>query len=89
MKTLGFLVLFLFSGLSFSQEEAGDGPSDKIKYKYRKFEKFDFDAIEIGGDKTSTGDLSITPRYQKKFDNKLPYRRNFNPEIQRAVNQIR
>lgn len=73
--------------LSFGQDKGGrDG---KIIYKYKQFEKFDFENIDIGGENTSTGDLSITPRFQRKFENKLPLRRNFNPEIRDAVNNIR
>ncbi len=61
----------------------------KIVYKYKKYEKFDFDEIGIEGDTGSPGDLSVNQRYQRKFRNKLPYRRNFNPEIRKAVERLR
>jgi hypothetical protein len=35
------------------------------------------------------GDLSIAPRYQKKFDNSLPYRKNFNDQIRNSIERIR
>ena len=61
----------------------------KIIYKYKKYEKFDFEDLVIEGEIGSPGDLSITPRYQRKFKNRLPYRKNFNAEIRKAVERIR
>lgn len=66
--------------------EAQEG---KIIYKYKKYEKFDFEDLVIEGEIGSPGDLSITPRYQRKFKNRLPYRKNFNAEIRKAVERIR
>lgn len=87
MKFL-LLMTLLFSGLALSQDDPEITKDAKVIYKYRKHEKFDFDDIDVGGQNTSTGDLSITPRSQRDFENKLPYRKNFNPEIRRAVNNI-
>lgn len=87
MKTLTImttLVLMFFAANTHAQE--GD---QKVKYQYRKYQKFDFEDIAIEGDTGNPGDLSIASRYQKKFKNKLPYRVNFNPEIARAVERVR
>lgn len=61
----------------------------KIIYKYKKYERFDFEDFSIEGDLGGPGDLSISPRESKDFDNRLPLRRNFNPELRRAVNALK
>jgi len=61
----------------------------KTIYQYTKYQKFDFEDMDIGTDGSAPGDLSITGRYQKQFQNKLPYRRNFRPEILEAIERIR
>jgi hypothetical protein len=81
-KILFFLIISSF-GL-FAQEKGG-----KVTYKYKKFEKFDFEAMDVGGELGAPGDLSIAPRYQKKFDNSLPYRKNFNDQIRNSIERIR
>ncbi len=58
-------------------------------FKYKKYEKFDFEEMRFDGSKGSPGDLSIVPRFKRKFKNKLPYRKNFNQEIRKAVERIR
>ena len=78
------LASFIFSGNLLEAKEEG-----KIIYKYKEYEKFDFEDMVIEGEIGSPGDLSITPRYQKKFKNRLPYRKNFNAEIRKAVERIR
>ena len=60
-----------------------------VTYKYKQFEKFDFDELTIEGETGSPGDLSIIPRYQQKFKNRLPYRKNFNAEIRKAIERVR
>lgn len=82
MKFL-ILITFVFSISSFAQK------GGRIIYKYKKYEKFDFSELSIEGATGSPGDLSITPRFQKKFRNKLPYRKNFNPEIYKSIQSIR
>ena len=73
--------LFLSSN-SFTQVE-------DVKFKYKKYEKFDFEDLVIEGEVTSPSELSIFPRYEKKFKNILPYRKNFNLEIKRSIERIR
>ena len=86
LKTSLFLLIF-FSFKVFSTEVIQG--QQKIIYKYKKYEKFDFDEIGIEGDTGSPGDLSVNQRYQKKFKNTLPGRYNFNPEIRKAMERIR
>lgn len=85
MRKLNIIIFFylLASTSLFSQENR------KIVYKYKKYEKFDFEDLSIEGETGSPGDLSISPRYQGKFKNRLPYRKNFNAEIRKGVERIR
>lgn len=78
------ICLFLFFNMSLYAQNKG-----KVIYQYKKFEKFDFEDMVIEGEIGSPGDLSITPRYQRKFKNKLPYRKNFNAEVMKAIEKIR
>lgn len=80
------LILSLFSVLSYGK---GQAASSNIIYKYKKYQKFDFEDLVIEGETGSPGDLSINPRVQRKFKNKLPYRKNFNAEIKRSLERIR
>ena len=61
----------------------------KIIYKYKKYEKFDFEDLVIEGETGGPGDLSISSRFQKQFQNKLPYRKNFNAEIRKGIERVR
>lgn len=80
------LILFCFSmtAPAFSQEK-----KQKIIYKYKKYQKFDFDDITIEGETGTPPDLGVDTRLQRKFRNKLPYRKNFNPEIRKGIERIR
>ena len=82
MKYLLILSLFLFVSSVFAQEK-------NIRYEYKKFEKFDFEEIGVDGEAGSPGDISISPRLRKEFQNKLPERQNFNKEMKKAVDAIR
>lgn len=82
MKYLFILSLTLFVGSAFSQEKS-------VRYEYKKFEKFDFEEIGVDGEAGSPGDISISPRLRKEFQNKLPERQNFNKEMKKAVDAIR
>lgn len=88
-KILIILVsLFVFGNTAvFSQEAKSASP--RVIYKYKKYQKFDFDDLVIEGESGSPGDLSIAPRYQRKFKNRLPYRLNFHPEIYKGIERIR
>jgi hypothetical protein len=82
MKTFLIFSMVLFSLSLLAQEKT-------VKYEYKKFEKFDFDEIGVEGEAGSPGDISISPRLRKEFQNKLPERQNFNKEMKKAVEAIR
>jgi hypothetical protein len=81
MKYIMLLVLLTMPLSSFSQ-------SKKVKYKYKKFERFDFDALDVEGSTSSPGDLSIGPRIKKIFKNKIPERKNFHREMKSSIDSI-
>ena len=84
------ILLVLTLCISFSSDVlAKKKRNEKIVYKYKKYQKFDFEAFSIGGDSSSPGDLSIRMRKQKGFHNMLPFRRNFNGHIRRAIETVR
>lgn len=82
-----FLSSLLFINLGHAQSSnEGD---ESVRYRYKEYEKFDFEDLVIEGETGNPGDLSIAPRYQRKFENKLPYRKNFNAEIRKGIERIR
>jgi hypothetical protein len=90
MKLL-LLLTFLFLSINISYSQTGEliDKKNRIRYRYKKYQKFDFENLSIEGESGSPGDLSIIPRYQTKFKNKLPYRRNFNDKIRLGIERIR
>lgn len=90
-----FLIIIFFLFLSSnlfaegSKEPVANATDKKVIYKYKQYEKFDFDNLSVEGDDGSPGDLSINPRFQKEFKNELPYRKNFNPEMLKALDTIK
>jgi hypothetical protein len=87
MKNLFILMTFI---LIFStQAKEQQGSKVNVIYKYTKYQKFDFEDLVIEGETGSPGDLSVGSRYQKRFKNKLPYRKNFNAEIRKGIERIR
>ena len=87
MKTIFVVLLSLLTFSVLAQSK--DAPSPKIIYKYKKYQKFDFEDMVIEGETGSPGDLSIAPRMPRTFRNKLPYRKNFNAEIRKGIERIR
>ncbi len=85
MKVLAPLFILL---MAFTSVKAQEGKKNVV-YRYKQYEKFDFEDLVIEGETGGPGDLSIAPRYQKKFKNKLPYRKNFNAEIRKGVERVR
>ena len=79
--SLAFVLLFSFN-LQAQKKE-------KIVYKYKKYQKFDFEDLDIEGGGDNPGDLSINNRLRKKFKNKLPYRKTFIKEIRKGVERVR
>ncbi len=76
------LMLLCFTMSAFAQKK-------NVKYEYKKYEKFDFSAIDVEGGSNSPGDLSISPRFRKKFRNKIPERKQFHNEMKRALDSVR
>ena len=72
--TLNFV--FLIS-LGHSQQSS----SKKVIYKYKQYEKFDFENMGVDVNKSGIGDLSIHPRFSSKPKNKLPQKPNMNKEL--------
>ena len=85
MKILFIIMLLCFTTLSFAQKSS----EKKVYYEYKKYEKFDFGAIDVEGGASSPGDLSISPRFRKKFRNKIPERKQFNNEMKKALDSVR
>ena len=84
IKTMGLFFLF-FAGFNISAKNE----KDKIIYKYKKYQKFDFDSFSIKGEEGSPGDLSAHLRKITRFKNILPYRKNFYPEMKKSIERIR
>jgi hypothetical protein len=84
MKIL-LAVTFLF----ICSNSWGQAKEEKVVYKYKKYQKFDFEDLVIEGDSGSPGDLSIDAPKIRRFKGKLPYRYNFNPEIRKAIERVR
>lgn len=82
------LLLFILFFSSFSFYGLSEEKIDVI-YKYKKYERFDFENFSIDGVLGGPGDLSINPRIRRRFSNKLPYRKDFKDKIRKAVESIR
>jgi len=84
-------VLILICSLFFFAVNAKElkGAKVNVIYKYKKYQKFDFEDLVIEGETGSPGDLTVGTRFQRKFRNKLPYRKNFNAEIRKGIERIR
>ncbi len=76
------------SSSSSTSRSSGQGSSGGVIYKYKESEKFDFSELVVGGDKGSPGDLSSVYRFQKKFNNKLPYKKSFLKEMISSVDRV-
>ena len=83
MKLSLLILLLLFNVSVFAQKK------ERVVYKYKKYQKFDFEDLVVEGETGSPGDISVSTRFQRKFKNKLPYRKNFNPEIVKSVERVR
>ncbi len=79
-----FLTLALLVGLN----NLAFAKKKKVNYKYKKYERFDFDALDVEGERSSPGDLSIETRFKSKFKNKIPERKNFDRQMKKAVDSI-
>ena len=91
MKTL--LALLVLSttlhAQDFADGQEGKIGNKKVIYTYKQYEKFDFDDLNIEGDSGSPSDLSISPIHEKRFTNRLPYRKSFTVEIKKGIERVR
>jgi hypothetical protein len=87
MKKLLFLILFI--SFQVKAEDGKKAGEKKVIYKYKQYEKFDFDDLSVEGEDGSPGDLSINPRFQKEFKNELPYRKNFKQEMIKSLDTVK
>lgn len=80
MKYL-LVCLLMVTSIAFAKGKA----KKKVIYKYKKYEKFEMDDLNIEGDTSNPGDLSINPRFRKQFKNSLPAKPNFNREFRKSI----
>ncbi len=78
-------IIILFLSLFLSISGFAEDGEKKVVYKYKQFEKFDFDDMAVEGDDGIPGDISVNSRFQRDFKNELPYRKNFNPEMLKSL----
>lgn len=89
MKTLLVLTLLASSTLFAQDEASGQVGNKKVIYTYKQYEKFDFDDLNIEGDTGAPSDISISPIHEKRFTNRLPYRKSFTMEIKKGIERVR
>ena len=95
MKALLFLLVFSTTHLTalyaqdFAEGQRGKVGNKKVVYTYKQYEKFDFDDLNIEGASSSPNDLSISPIHEKRFTNRLPYRKSFTVEIKKGIERVR
>ncbi len=75
--------LFLFSASIGAQEQR------KIVFRYKKYEKFQFDNLTVKGDSVAPADITIDARSGLEFKNRLPQRPDFNDRIREAAISVR
>lgn len=95
MKTKCFFLsmLITFSASVFAQDAEvpleGSKGGKKVIYTYKQYEKFDFDDLNIEGETGAPSDISISPIHEKRFTNRLPYRKSFTVEIKKGIERVR
>jgi hypothetical protein len=87
MKIMLFILIVFFNFELFAKDEKVDGK--KVVYTYKQFEKFDFDDLNIEGEGSAPNDLSISPIHEKRYTNRLPYRKSFIVEIRKGIERVR
>lgn len=86
---MGLLLILGMSSLSLAVAQTKTQGKQQIIYKYKKYQKFDFEDLVIEGETGAPSDLSISPRFKRVYKNPLPYRKNFNDEIRKGIERVR
>ncbi|PIP94366.1 MAG: hypothetical protein COW00_07480 [Bdellovibrio sp. CG12_big_fil_rev_8_21_14_0_65_39_13] len=84
-----FLILSMASFSAAVAQTRSTKGKEQIIYKYKKYQKFDFEDLVIEGETGAPSDLSISPRFKRVYKNPLPYRKNFNDEIRKGIERVR
>ena len=89
-----FLMTVLLLSSAIQAQDFVDGQETKVGgkkviYTYKQYEKFDFDDLNIEGDTGAPSDISISPINEKRFTNRLPYRKSFTVEIKKGIERVR
>ena len=85
MKGLFFAMILTLSGQAFAQKSV----KEKVIYKYKKFEKFNLEEINVDGELGAPGEITVSSRYLRQFKNKLPSKPNFHLEMMKGLDRIR
>lgn len=81
------IFFFLFTGSVYARKTKKSSNS-KINYKYKKYEKFDFDDLDVKLKKGAPLDLTLAPGFKRDFSDKIPEKRNFNKEMIRDFSSL-
>jgi hypothetical protein len=81
-----FIILFVCSVVYAKDEKV---EHKKVIYTYKQYEKFDFDDLDIDANAGAPNDLSVSPGHEKRYANRLPYRKTFTTEIRKGIERVR
>ena len=82
MKIFAFLVSFYIIGEASGQDQ-------KVIYQYKKYEKFDLGNLEVKGQLTAPGDISVRERDRKRFELDLYSKKDFDTFIKKDIESLR
>ena len=93
MKILSLMIFIFLCFNLFAKDnkenKANRDESKKVIYTYKQFEIFDFDDLNIEAEAGAPNDLSVSPIHEKRYSNRLPYRKTFTTEIRKGVERVR
>lgn len=81
------ILILLITISAYAKDEKTE--NRKVIYTYKQFEKFDFDELNIEAEAGAPNDLSISPIHEKRYSNRLPYRKTFTTEIRKGIERVR
>lgn len=65
IKAILVLALFIIAAVSSGQSEPA---KSNVIYEYKKYEKFDLGNLEVNGELTAPGEISVKERDREKFE---------------------